>query len=40
MPVVGVAHQAGTCLFGTDPAASVLGVDCSASATHLLDRMA
>ena len=33
VPVVGVAHQAGTCLFGTDPAASVLGVNCSAPTT-------
>src|SRR5690606_19503709 len=28
IPVAGVAHQAGTCRFGTDPAASVLDVNC------------
>ena len=27
IPVDGVAHQAGTCRFGTDPAASVLDVN-------------
>jgi choline dehydrogenase-like flavoprotein len=27
VPVAGVAHQAGTCPCGTDPAASVLGVN-------------
>ncbi len=28
IPVAGVAHQAGTCRFGTDPATSVLDVNC------------
>ena len=28
IPVAGCAHQAGTCRFGTDPATSVLDVDC------------
>ena len=32
----GVAHQAGTCRFGTDPATSVLDVDCKA---HELDNL-
>jgi choline dehydrogenase-like flavoprotein len=36
IPVAGVAHQAGTCRFGTDPAASVLDVDCKA---HELDNL-
>jgi choline dehydrogenase-like flavoprotein len=34
--VAGVAHQAGTCRFGTDPATSVLDVDCRA---HELDNL-
>jgi choline dehydrogenase-like flavoprotein len=36
IPVAGVAHQAGTCRFGTDPAASVLNADCKA---HELDNL-
>jgi choline dehydrogenase-like flavoprotein len=36
IPVAGVAHQAGTCRFGTDPARSVLDVDCRA---HELDNL-
>jgi choline dehydrogenase-like flavoprotein len=36
IPVAGVAHQAGTCRFGTDPATSVLNVDCRA---HELDNL-
>jgi choline dehydrogenase-like flavoprotein len=34
--VAGVAHQAGTCRFGTDPATSVLEVNCKA---HELDNL-
>jgi choline dehydrogenase-like flavoprotein len=34
--VAGVAHQAGTCRFGADPAASVLDRDCTA---HELDNL-
>ncbi len=34
VPIAGVAHQAGTCRFGTDPATSVLDVHCKA---HELD---
>ena len=34
--VAGVAHQAGTCRFGTDPASSVLDADCKA---HELDNL-
>jgi choline dehydrogenase-like flavoprotein len=34
VPIAGCAHQAGTCRFGTDPATSVLDVDCKA---HELD---
>ena len=30
VPIAGVAHQAGTCRFGTDPASSVLDVNCKA----------
>jgi choline dehydrogenase-like flavoprotein len=30
IPVAGVAHQAGTCRFGTDPATSVLNAECRA----------
>ena len=36
IPVAGVAHQAGTCRFGTDPATSVLDSDCRA---HELDNL-
>jgi choline dehydrogenase-like flavoprotein len=36
IPVAGVAHQAGTCRFGTDPATSVLDVDCKG---HELDNL-
>jgi choline dehydrogenase-like flavoprotein len=36
IPVAGVAHQAGTCRFGTDPATSVLDVSCRA---HELDNL-
>jgi choline dehydrogenase-like flavoprotein len=34
IPLAGCAHQAGTCRFGTDPATSVLDVNCKA---HELD---
>ncbi len=36
IPVAGVAHQAGTCRFGTDPESSVLDVNCRA---HELDNL-
>jgi choline dehydrogenase-like flavoprotein len=36
IPIAGVAHQAGTCRFGADPATSVLDVDCKA---HELDNL-
>ena len=36
IPVAGVGHQAGTCRFGTDPATSVLDVNCKA---HELDNL-
>jgi choline dehydrogenase-like flavoprotein len=36
IPVAGCAHQAGTCRFGSDPAASVLNTDCRA---HELDNL-
>ncbi len=36
IPVAGVAHQAGTCRFGSDPATSVLDVNCR---THELDNL-
>ena len=36
IPVAGVAHQAGTCRFGTDPETSVLNSDCRA---HELDNL-
>jgi choline dehydrogenase-like flavoprotein len=36
IPVGGTAHQAGTCRFGTDPAASVLDCNCKA---HELDNL-
>ncbi len=36
IPVAGVAHQAGTCRFGSDPASSVLDTNCK---THELDNL-
>jgi choline dehydrogenase-like flavoprotein len=36
IPVAGVAHQAGTCRFGTDPRTSVLDVNCRA---HEVDNL-
>jgi choline dehydrogenase-like flavoprotein len=36
IPVAGVAHQAGTCRFGADPADSVLDADCRA---HEVDNL-
>jgi choline dehydrogenase-like flavoprotein len=36
IPVAGVAHQAGTCRFGSDPSDSVLDVNCKA---HELDNL-
>src|SRR5262249_15273691 len=36
IPVAGVAHQAGTCRFGSDPATSVVDVDCRA---HEVDNL-
>jgi choline dehydrogenase-like flavoprotein len=36
IPLAGVAHQAGTCRFGADPATSVLDPDCKA---HELDNL-
>jgi choline dehydrogenase-like flavoprotein len=36
IPIAGVAHQVGTCRFGTDPASSVLNVDCRA---HEVDNL-
>jgi choline dehydrogenase-like flavoprotein len=36
IPVAGVAHQAGTCRFGDDPASSVLDPKCKA---HELDNL-
>ena len=36
IPVAGVAHQSGTCRFGTDPADSVLDTNCRA---HELDNL-
>jgi len=36
IPIAGVAHQAGTCRFGTDPASSVSDVNCKA---HELDNL-
>ncbi len=36
IPVAGVAHQAGTCRFGTDPATSVLDENCRA---HEVDNL-
>ncbi len=36
IPIAGVAHQAGTCRFGSDPTTSVLDVNCKA---HELDNL-
>jgi choline dehydrogenase-like flavoprotein len=36
IPLAGVAHQGGTCRFGTDPSTSVLDVNCKA---HELDNL-
>ena len=36
IPIAGVAHQAGTCRFGTNPKTSVLDVNCKA---HELDNL-
>jgi choline dehydrogenase-like flavoprotein len=36
IPLAGVAHQAGTCRFGTDPTTSVLNTDCRA---HEVDNL-
>ena len=36
IPIAGVAHQAGTCRFGTDPKTSVLDVNCKA---HEVDNL-
>jgi choline dehydrogenase-like flavoprotein len=36
IPIAGVAHQAGTCRFGPDPASSVLDIHCKA---HELDNL-
>jgi choline dehydrogenase-like flavoprotein len=36
IPVAGVAHQAGTCRFGSDPATSVLNEHCRA---HEVDNL-
>ena len=36
IPIAGVAHQAGTCRFGTDPQTSVLDLNCKA---HELDNL-
>jgi choline dehydrogenase-like flavoprotein len=36
IPLAGCAHQAGTCRFGDDPAASVLDRNCKA---HALDNL-
>jgi choline dehydrogenase-like flavoprotein len=36
IPIAGCAHQSGTCRFGTDPATSVLDVNCKA---HELDNL-
>ena len=36
IPVAGVAHQAGTCRFGADPASSALNTDCRA---HEVDNL-
>jgi len=36
IPIAGVAHQAGTCRFGTNSATSVLNIDCRA---HEVDNL-
>src|SRR5262249_17573278 len=36
IPVAGVAHQAGTCRFGADPATSLVNTECKA---HELDNL-
>ena len=36
IPIAGVGHQTGTCRFGTDPATSVLAINCKA---HELDNL-
>jgi choline dehydrogenase-like flavoprotein len=36
IPIAGVAHQVGTCRFGTDPASSVLNTNCQA---HEVDNL-
>ena len=36
IPIAGVAHQAGTCRFGSDPASAVLDVNCKA---HEIDNL-
>jgi choline dehydrogenase-like flavoprotein len=36
IPIAGVAHQAGTCRFGADPATAVLDLNCKA---HELDNL-
>jgi choline dehydrogenase-like flavoprotein len=36
IPIAGVGHQSGTCRFGTDPATSVLDINCKA---HELDNL-
>jgi len=36
VPIAGVAHQAGTCRFGADPATSVLDANCKA---HEVDNL-
>ena len=36
IPISGTAHQAGTCVFGSDPATSVLDLNCKA---HELDNL-
>ena len=36
IPIAGVAHQAGTCRFGADPATSVLDPNCKA---HEVDNL-
>jgi choline dehydrogenase-like flavoprotein len=36
IPIAGVAHQAGTCRFGTDPTTSVLDPNCRA---HEVDNL-
>jgi choline dehydrogenase-like flavoprotein len=35
IPLAGVAHQGGTCRFGTDPTASVLDVNCAHDVDNL-----